>query len=83
MNPQQFQEFINAMGSGHTAPAPTVSPSQGGNTVDWRWSINLESLLKLTNVSNVQHLPPIWAAIAKGPRKEERNILQVALDNHS
>ena len=71
MNPQQFQEFINAMRSGHTTPAPTTSPSQGANAVDRLWSINLESLLKLTNVSNVQHLPPIWAAIAKGPAKKK------------
>ena len=36
MNPQQFQEFINAMRSGHTTPAPAASPSQGANTVDKR-----------------------------------------------
>ena len=39
--------------------------------------------MKLVNMSNIQHLRPIWAALAKGPRKEERNILQAALDNHS
>ena len=82
MSPEQFQEFISAMRGGHTAPAPTAGPS-AGNTVEKRWSINLDSLLKLTNVSTVEHLPPVWTALAKGPRKEERNILQAALDNHS
>ena len=31
----------------------------------------------------MSHLPPIWSAIAKGPRKDERNILQAALYDHS
>ena len=83
MNAQQFQEFLNAMRSGHTAPAPTAGTSTGVNTVDRRWSINMDSLLRFTNVVDAQGLPPIWSAIAKGPRKEERNILQAALDNHA
>ena len=82
MTPEQFQAFIEAMRGGHTTPAPAVGVSNG-NTVDKRWSINMDSLLKLVNVSAVEHLPPVWAAIAKGMRKEERNILQAALDNHS
>ena len=82
MSPQQFQEFINAMRGGHTMPSPAAGSTTGTGTVDRRWSINLESLMKLVNISDIQHLPPIWAAIAKGPHKEERNILQAALGNH-
>ena len=66
MSPQQFQEFINTMRGGHTTPAPATDAT-GTGTVDRRWSINLESLMKLINVSDIQHLPLIWAAIAKGP----------------
>ena len=33
--------------------------------------------------TDVAHLNPIWEALAKGPRKEERNILQSALDNRT
>jgi len=29
----------------------------------------------------VTELAPVWSAIAKGPKKEERNILQAALDD--
>ena len=84
MNAQQFQTFVEAMRGGHTTPAPATGVSQSsGGTVDKRWSINLPMLLKFTQVADVILLPPIWSAITKGPRKEERNILQVALDNHT
>ena len=84
MNAQQFQTFVEAMRSGHTAPAPAAGPATpSAGTVAKRWNINLPTLLKLTQVTDVAQLPPIWSAIAKGPRKEERNILQAALDDHT
>ena len=84
MNAAQFQSFVEAMRSGHTAPAPAAGPSvASGGTVDKRWNINLPTLLKFAQVSDVSRLPPVWNAIAKGPRKEERNILQASLDDHS
>ena len=82
MNATQFQIFVEAMRGGHGAPAPAASvPS--GSTVDKRWSVNMPTLLKFTQVADVGLLPPIWSSIAKGPRKEERNILQAALDDHT
>ena len=84
MSPAQFQEFVNAMRGGHTAPAPSVNGATGpAGTVEKRWSINLPTLLKLAQVDDIELLPPVWAALAKGPRKEERNILQAALDSHT
>ena len=83
MDASQFQAFIAALRTGHTTPAPTAGNSSSSNTVEKRWSINLSSLLKLTQTSDVKQLPPVWGAIAKGPRKDERNILQAALDDRS
>ena len=85
MSPQQFQEFVAAMRSGHTAPAPAAPGTSNASvgTVDKRWSVNLTTLLKLTQVTDVNSLPPVWSSLAKGPRKEERNILQAALDDHA
>ena len=84
MDPQQFQAFVEAMRGGHTAPAPASGTSTtSGSTVDKRWSVNLPTLLKFTQVTDIGLLPPVWSAIAKGPRKEERNILQAALDDHT
>ena len=84
MNAQQFQTFVEAMQGGHTAPALASGESTTGrSTVDKCWSVNLPTLLKFTQVPDVGSLPPIWSALAKGPRKEERNILQAALDNHT
>ena len=83
MDAAQFQAFIAALCTGHTTPAPAAETTSTTNTVDKRWSINLSSLLKLTQVSDAVHLPPIWSALAKGPRKEERNILQTTLDDRS
>ena len=83
MDAAQFQAFIAALRTGHTNLAPVAGSASTSNTVEKRWSINLSSLLKLTQVSDVKHLPPVWGALAKGPRKEERNILQAALDDHS
>ena len=83
MDAAQFQAFIAALRMGHTNPAPASGSTSSANTVQERWSINLSSLLKLTQVSDVTQLPPVWSAIAKGPRKDERNILQAALDDRS
>ena len=85
MAPTQFQDFLKAMRQGHTAPAPAAAPTStnASGTVEKRWNINLATLLKYNLVGDVKQLPPVWAAIAKGPRKDERNILQAALDNLS
>ena len=82
MNAAQFQSFVEAMRGGHGTPAPAAA-APSGNTVDKRWSVNMPTLLKFTQVADVSLLPPIWSSIAKGPRKEERNILQSALDDHT
>ena len=84
MNAQQFQTFVEAMRGDHTAPAPAsgVSPSSSC-TVDKHWSMNMPKLLKFTQVADVSLLPPIWSTIANGPRKEEHNILQAALEDHT
>ena len=37
---------------------------------------------KYSIVADVKQLPPVWAAIAKCPFKDKRDILQAALDNH-
>ena len=86
MTPTQFQDFLNAMRQGHTTPAPAATTTGGTpntGTVEKRWNINLATLLKYNLVGDVKQLPPVWAAIAKGPRKDERNILQSALDDQS
>ena len=72
MSATQFQAFIEAMHGGHTAPALSAS----GATAAVR-------TVELTQVDDVELLPPVWAALAKGPRKEEHNILQAALDSHT
>ena len=79
----QLQALIAALRAGHAAPAPAPTTSTTVNTVEKRWAVNLDVLLKLCMVPDVASLNPIWEALAKGPRKEERNILQSALDNRA
>ena len=80
-----LQALIQALRSGHTAPAPAAATgaSTTTSTVDKRWAVNLESLRKYCMVLDVNQLTPVWAALAKGPKKEERTILQAALDDHA
>ena len=75
-----FQALIAALRLGQIPQAPTA-PGTAGTTVEKRWSVNLQRLLKLTHCTSVTELAPVWSAIAKGPKKEERNILQAALDD--
>ena len=79
-----LQVLISALQAGHTNPAPTPGGGSTSNptTIDRRWAVNLPSLLKLYMVQSVNQLPPVWSALAKGPKKEETTILQSALDNH-
>ena len=69
MTPTQFQDFLNAMRQGHTAPAPAAMTTGTANSgkVEKCWNINLATLLKYNLVGDVKQLPPVWAAIAKGP----------------
>ena len=80
-----LQALILALRAGHTTTAPVQSGSNALNptTVDQRWAINLPSLLKFCMVQLVSQLTPVWDALAKGPKKEERTILQSALNDHS
>ena len=45
--------------------------------------MNLPSLLKFAQVENVESLAPVWSALGEGTKKEERMILQAALDDFS
>ena len=80
-----LQALIQALHSGHVAPAPAATPgtSMSPNIIDKWWSVNLNSLLKYCMVQDITQLMPVWSALAKGPKKEERTILQSALDNHA
>ena len=79
---QDFQALVIALRGGHTNPTPAVAGT-AVTTVEKRWSVNLLTLLKLTHCTTVAELSPVWSAIANGPKKEERNILQAALDDHA
>ena len=83
MNATQFQDFLANLRAGHAAPAPGVSAGSTANTIDKRWSVNLDTLKRFTLVTDVSHLPPVWSVLAKGPRKEKRNILQSAINGQS
>lgn len=80
-----LQALIQALPSGHTAPAPAASAGTASTptTIDKRWSVNLNLLHKYCMVQDISQLTPIWSSLAKGPKKEERMILQAALDNHA
>ena len=60
-----------------------VAPTTPEEFVEKRWLVNQPSLLKLNLVSRASQLPPLWAALARGPRKEERNILQSAYEEYA
>ena len=59
-----------------TNPVPT-SPE---DFVQKRWAINLTTLQRVNLVTDLVQLPTVWSTLAKGPKKEERNILQAAYD---
>ena len=61
------------------APSNPVPISPEG-FVQKRWPINLDTLKRINLVTDLVQLPAVWASIAKGPKKEERNILQSAYD---
>ena len=76
-----FRSIVEALKIGNA----TVSsvPKVGLTTPEKRWGVNLDTLLKYCHVSKSEDLPPVWFALAKGPRKEERSIVQSALDEQS
>ena len=81
----QLQALIAAIQSGN-APAPAANATNSStspNTIEKRWAVDLDTLLKLCMVTDVVDLPPVWAALAQGPRKEERQILQAAVNNRA
>jgi len=80
MSDNDFQSLIAALHQGQI-PQALAAPGTAVTTVEKRWSVNLKTLLKLTHCTSVTELAPVWSAIAKGPKKEERNILQAALDD--
>ena len=80
MSATDFQGLVAALHLGHTHQAP-AAPGTAGTTVKKRWSVNIQTLLKLTHCTSVVELAPVWSAIAKGTKKEEHNILQDALND--
>ena len=78
----QLQALIVAIQGGQVGgggPVTTTTGSTTANTIEKRWAVNLDTLLKLRMVPDVASLTPVWEALARGPRKEERQILQVAI----
>ena len=59
------------------------SPSSALSPVEKKWKVNLPSLLKFAQIENIESLAPIWSALEECKRKEERIILQAALDDFS
>ena len=43
----------------------------------------MDTLLKCSHSASINDLAPIWKALSKVPRKEDRSILQAALNDHS
>ena len=80
MSANDFQALIAALRLGQIPQAP-AAPGTAGTTVEKRWSVNLQTLLKLTHCASVTELAPVWNALAKGPKKEEQDILQASLDD--
>jgi hypothetical protein len=75
--------IVEALGPGHAAPSPAPTATSS-SPIEKRWSVNLDSLLKYNGVSDVsQPLAPISMVLGQGPRKEERQILQAAIDNQA
>ena len=72
-----FRSLVEALRISNSSAASV--PKSGLNTPEKRWGLNLDTLLKYCHVSKSEYLAPIWFALAKGPRKEERSIIQSAL----
>ena len=81
----QLQSLITAIqgGTGTTGPSSATGSGSTPTTIEKRWAVDLDTLLKLCMVSSVADLPPVWAALAQGPQKEERQILQAAVNNRA
>ena len=78
--PTLIQDLVLAMRS-HTAPAPSASST--ANSLDKRWPTGLDTLQKFAHVSDRSDLPKLWTAIAAGPRRSERAIIQSAIDEYA
>jgi len=77
MAAQGFQDLVEVLHNGMTAPAP-AAPGSMETAVEKCWSANLQTLLTLTQCTSEADLAPAWCAIANAPKKEERHILQAA-----
>ena len=77
----QLQSLISAIQGGNTTARTSDMTGTGTphNTIEKRLAGDLETFLKLCMVTSIVDLPPEWAALAQGPCKEERQILQAAV----
>jgi hypothetical protein len=92
MSALDFQDVVAALRLGQTIESAPAAPGSAGTTVSKKnsagttvskknLSVNIHMLLKLTHCTSVSELAPVWSAIAKGPKKEEHNSLQAALND--
>ena len=81
LSASDLQAIIVALRSGHTAPAPAVSPASPADAIGKRWSVNLDSLLLFTLSNTTADLEPIYGAIAEAGRKLEKATIQAGYNN--
>lgn len=84
---QTIQALISTLQqtmSAAAAPAPAVvAPVTPEALVEKRWVANLPTLLRYCLVDDVTDLRDVWKSIAAGPRKQERLIVQSAMNTLS
>ena len=82
MTLQDLKEFMAAVRDGQSVePSIPQSSAVPLSSVQKRWKVNLPTLLKFAHTTSADNLAPIWSALAAVPKKEERIILQAALDD--
>ena len=84
MTIQDLKAFMEVVRDGQSNESKSQrQPSIPVSSVDKKWKVNLQSLLKFSQVTKTTALAPIWFALGDGTKKEERIILQAALDDFS
>jgi hypothetical protein len=84
MTIQDLKAFMEVVRDGQSNESKSQrQPSIPVSSVDKKWKVNLQSLLKFLQVTKTTALAPIWFALGDGTKKEERIILQAALDDFS